>query len=88
MLSTIYNGYGGWTGNATTLNYSSFLPWASDPAKLADQLQLILMGGAMSDAMKSSLIAAISQIPATLPGERMRTAIYLVTTSSEFAIQK
>ena len=61
---------------------------ASNPTQLVDHLNTLLMNGAMSSAMRSTLINAITQIPASNPAERARTAIYLVINSPEFVVQK
>ena len=46
------------------------------------------MAGSMSAPMRTILINAITQIPASNPAERAKTAIYLVINSPEFTIDK
>jgi hypothetical protein len=42
----------------------------------------------MSAEMRTIVINAITQIPASNPTERARTAIYLVINSPEFTVDK
>jgi hypothetical protein len=84
----LYGGYGGWIGHPVTLDLSGFFGWTTDPAKLVDQLNLLLLAGSMSDAMRAVVIKAVSDIQPNLPGERLRAAIYLIATSKEFVVQK
>jgi hypothetical protein len=46
------------------------------------------MAGGMSSNMRTILINAVTQIPSNNTLERVRTAIYLVVNSPEFAIDK
>jgi hypothetical protein len=46
------------------------------------------MANNMSTEMRNIMINAITQIPADNPGERAKTAIYLVINSPEFTIDK
>lgn len=88
FLGTIYNGYGDWTGYATQLNFTPYLSIAGNSKVLVEQLNLVLMAGTMSDTMKNAVVEAINQTDAMYPGERLRSAIFLITTSSEYAVQK
>ena len=42
----------------------------------------------MSPSMRTIMINAVTQIPATNTLERVRTAIYLVVNSPEFVVDK
>jgi len=46
------------------------------------------MANNMSTQMRTILINAVTQIPASNPAERTKTAIYLVINSPEFSIDK
>jgi uncharacterized protein (DUF1800 family) len=70
------------------LNLSNEQAMAANPTQLVDHLNTLLMNGAMSSAMRTTLINAVTQIPANNPVERVNTAIYLVINSPEFAIEK
>jgi len=77
--------------NKITLNLAVELSLANTPTDLVDHLNYLLMAGNMSSAMRTTLINAVTSIPATnLAGrtERVRTAIYLVVNSPEFVIDK
>ena len=71
-----------------TLNLSGEQALAADPAQLVDHLNSLVMANNMSAAMRTILINAITQIPASNPAERARTAVYLVLNSPEFAVDK
>lgn len=87
MRSTINSGNGP-SDNRITLNLSNEQTLATDPTQLVDHLNTLLMANGMSSAMRTTLINAITQIPANNPTERVRTAIYLVVNSSEFVVEK
>ena len=66
-------------------------PWVSlagDPAALVDDLSLRLMHGAMPADMRARIIQALSAIPATSPTTRAQAAIYLITTSAQYSVQR
>jgi uncharacterized protein (DUF1800 family) len=71
-----------------TLNLTAEQALAANPAQLVDHLNSLLMANNMSTAMRNILINAITQIPASNPTERVKTAIYLVINSPEFTIDK
>ena len=88
IMGMLYGGYGGWLGYPVTLDLSGFIGWANEPAKLVDQLNLLLMAGSTSNAMRATVIQAVTATNPNLPGERLRIAIYLIATSPEFVVQK
>jgi hypothetical protein len=63
---------------------------AADPTgnQLVDALNWRLMHGRMSPEMKSRILTAVLAEPAANTLNRARAAIYLVTTSSQFQIQR
>ena len=71
-----------------TLNISPEITMAANPTQLVDHLNSLLMANNMSTEMRTILINAITQIPASNPTERAKTAIYLVINSPEFTIDK
>jgi uncharacterized protein (DUF1800 family) len=87
-LRTGINGGLGPSTARVTLNLSNEIAMAANPTQLVDHLNTLLMASSMSPAMRSILINAVTQIPATNPTERTRTAIYLVINSPEFAVDK
>ena len=60
------------------------LAW--DAPALVERLNLILTGGLLSDATKTSIINAVEQL--TNPVQRVRTALFLSFISPEYSIQK
>jgi uncharacterized protein (DUF1800 family) len=87
LRTAIYTGLGPST-DRITLTVSPEQARASDPAGLVDHLNTVLMAGGMSSNMRTILINAVTQIPSNNTLERVRTAIYLVVNSPEFAIDK
>jgi uncharacterized protein (DUF1800 family) len=71
-----------------TLNLANEQTLAANPAQLVDHLNSLLMAGGMSTDMRTTLINAITQIPANNPAERAKTTIYLVINSPEFTVDK
>jgi uncharacterized protein (DUF1800 family) len=87
-LRTAIYGSLGPAGDRVTVNLSNEQALAANPTQLVDHLNSLLMAGSMSAAMRTILINAITQIPASNPAERAKTAIYLVINSPEFIIDK
>jgi uncharacterized protein (DUF1800 family) len=87
-LRTAIYGSLGPASDRITLNLAAEQTRASDPAGLVDHLNSLLMAGGMSSNMRNIMINAVTQIPATNTLERVRTAIYLVTNSPEFVVDK
>ena len=87
LRNAIYTGLGP-SADRITLTVSPEQARASDPAALVDHLNTVLMAGGMSTNMRTILINAVTQIPSSNTLERVRTAIYLVVNSPEFAIDK
>ena len=87
LRNAIYSGLGP-SADRITLNLSNEQTLASNPTQLVDHLNALLMNGGMSSSMRTTLINAVTQIPASNPTERARTAVYLVINSPEFTVQK
>jgi uncharacterized protein (DUF1800 family) len=87
LRTAIYTGLGP-SADRITLNVAAEQTRAADPAGLVDHLNSLLMAGGMSSNMRTILINAVTQIPATNTLERVRTAIYLVVNSPEFLVDK
>lgn len=87
LRSTINSGNGP-SEDRITLSLSAEQTMASNPTQLVDYLNRLLMAETMSSAMRTTLINAITQISASNPTERVRTAIYLVINSPEFVVEK
>ena len=57
-------------------------------AALVDTLDRELLGGSMSPEMRSDILTAVQAVSAGSPLKRARTALYLVTTSPQFQVQR
>jgi len=69
-------------------DYSALQPLANDPQKLVDALDSLLMHNTMSPLMRGVVAQAVSSIPATSALLRAQTAVYLVTTSSQYQVER
>jgi hypothetical protein len=70
----------------TALNLSTLQTMTPDA--MADYLNGLLMHGTMSDNMRTNLIQAINAVAASNTLKRARTAVYLVTTSAQYQVQR
>ncbi len=87
MRDIVYRGFG-WNEDEIKLTLTDYLTLANTPLALVDELNLVLMSGQMPTQMKTIIVNTVSQLPANNPTERVRTAIHLIVTSPQFAIQK
>jgi hypothetical protein len=87
LRTEIYGSLGPATARIT-LNISPEISMGSNPTQLVDHLNSLMMANGMTTEMRTILINAITAIPASNPTERARTAIYLVTNSPEFSVDK
>ena len=66
-------------------------PWdhlASNPDQLIEALNQLLLHGAMFAEMRDSVRVAVETIPASNARLRVRTALYLIATSSQYQVQR
>ena len=61
---------------------------AGNPTALVDALNQLLLHGAMSTAVKSTVTSTVSALPATNPLARAQTALYLVASSSQYQVAR
>jgi hypothetical protein len=74
--------------NGTSIDLSRLQPLAGTPADLAAELDRLLLHDTMSVEMRDSIVGAVSAVP---PGDalrRVRAAVYLVLTSSQYQVQR
>jgi hypothetical protein len=79
------------TPTGTQLNFSSLEAQASNPGALADALNALLLHGTMGTQFRNSIITAMNAIPTSdgnFARKRAQVGAYLVTTSSQFDIQR
>jgi serine/threonine protein kinase len=65
--------------------WRAVLKWAD---QLLDALNNLMLHGSMSAAMRQSIKGAVSAISATNAISRVRTAVYLIATSSQYQVQR
>jgi uncharacterized protein (DUF1800 family) len=75
-------------GTGTSLDMTALQTLAGDPAQLVARLDAQLLHSTMSTAMKNAIVTAVGVIPASDTLSRARTAAYLVTTSSQYQVQR
>lgn len=61
---------------------------ANDPAALVARIADKLLGGRISDTLEEQARAAVERAPVDLDGLKVAEALYLITTSPEFAMQR
>jgi hypothetical protein len=64
------------------------LELASDPERLVDQLDDLFLHRTMSAEMRSLVLKAVLEVPASNPILRAQQAVYLVATSSQYQVQR
>ena len=72
----------------TSIDFSPWDPLASNPDQLIEALNQLLLHGAMSAEMRDSVRVAVETIPASNARLRVRTALYLIATSSQYQVQR
>lgn len=87
LRNAIYS-YLGPSTDRVMLNLTQEQTVAADPVQLVSHLDSLLMASSMSPAMRSILQNAVTQIPSGNAAERVKTALYLVVNSPEFAVEK
>jgi uncharacterized protein (DUF1800 family) len=91
FLTASYYGLNRWPGDPETtvyLNLNHLLGLAGDVDALLQQLDLVLTYGNLRPAHHQVIREALERIPFTSAEDRVRMAVYLITTSPEFCILK
>lgn len=73
------------------VDYTEWLPLASDPAKLVDRLNLQLAGRALAAASVDLITRAVRSLPATSAEQQLRRvqmAFYLMLVSPDYLVQR
>ncbi|MEO6004287.1 MAG: DUF1800 family protein [Opitutus sp.] len=85
----LYNFIFNATYQGVALTFTDLLPLAPQPTGLVDRLNLLLSGNALPAATTTRIVTALNALPtATTATDRVRTAIYLITTTGEGAVQQ
>ncbi len=72
----------------TKPDWTTLAAAAADAGALVDQLDALLMNGAMPLAMRTAIVTAVDAVPATDPLARAKTAFYLVATSAFYQVER
>jgi uncharacterized protein (DUF1800 family) len=83
-----WHGYSYYDPDMGLIELNHEIPLAADPPALVDHLNLLLMGGAMSPEMHAIVQSMVEDTDPADPRQRVLEALYLITTSPEFAVQK
>jgi hypothetical protein len=78
--------YGQISGN-TTLNFTPVIN-AGSPDQMVAWLNTLFLHGTMSSDMQTSISTALAALSATDTKNQAKTAIYLVTSSSQYQVQR
>ncbi len=77
----------GQISGGTTLNFTPVIT-AGTPDQMADWLNNLFLHGTMSSAMRQSIVTAVNAVSSTDTKNQARAAIYLVTSSSQYQVQR
>lgn len=72
----------------TSLDFTPLLPLAGTPGALVDALDTLLLHGTMPAEMRQSIVTAVSAVAPANALKRVRTAVYLVATSSQYQVER
>jgi uncharacterized protein (DUF1800 family) len=72
----------------TSLDFTPLLPLASAPGELVDTLDDLLLHGSMSQEMRQAIEEAVAAVAPTSALKRVRTAAYLILTSSQYQVER
>jgi uncharacterized protein (DUF1800 family) len=72
----------------TSIDLTPYVDLAGDPAKLVSTLDLLLLHGAMSERMREIVTAAVAAVPSSQSLLRVRQAVYLIASSSQYQVER
>jgi uncharacterized protein (DUF1800 family) len=72
----------------TSIDLAPYDALATNPDQLLDKLNTLLLSGSMSAEMRQSIKTAVLTIPSTNLRLRVRTAVYLILTSSQYQVER
>jgi hypothetical protein len=72
----------------TAIDISELMPTAGRPSELVAALDQLLLHNSMSPAMRDAIVSAVLAVPESNPLKRVRTAVYLVLSSSQYQVQR
>ena len=72
----------------TAIDLSGWDALAGDPDQLIEALNQLLLHGSISDEMRESVRTAVQSVSISDARLRVRTALYLIATSSQYQVQR
>ena len=72
----------------TSLDLTAYVPLASNPDALIASLNGLLLHRTMSAQMHDAIATAVRAVAATNPLQRVKTAVYLVASSSQYQVTR
>ncbi len=72
----------------TALDFSAWLPYSDNANVLVAELNRVLMHNTMSAQMQTAIVNAVNAVGTTNPSLRVKQAVYLVLTSSQFQVKR
>jgi hypothetical protein len=72
----------------TAISFAPDQALAANANALVDRFDQQLMGGRMSQAVRSAIVSAVQAVPASDTLTRSRTAAYLVLTSPQYQVER
>lgn len=85
----LYNFMFNATYQGVTVTFTDLLPLVPTPVALVDRLNLLFAGNALPSTTHSRIVSALNALPASATAtDRVRTAVYLITTTAEGAVQQ
>ena len=77
--------------DSLALDYSAFLPDATNPTRLVDRLNLLLTANTLAPAARTALIDMLNSMPSATDAnklDRVRQAVWVICMSPDYMIQK
>jgi len=74
--------------SGTTLDLSRLLPFAPYSGLLVDELGGLMMHQSMPEAMRDAIRTAVEAVPASSALTRVKTAAYLIASSSQYQVER
>jgi hypothetical protein len=72
----------------TWLDLTPLVPLAGNPSQLIELVNLFMLHGTMTPAMREVITASVAAIPASQSSARVQNAVYLVATSPQYLIER
>ncbi len=72
----------------TSIDVSPYEAFAGNAGNLVDELSRLLMHNAMSAEMRAEIVTAVNAVASSNLRKRVRTAVYLICSSSQYQVQR